>query len=724
MNMQSFVLPSYNSDIPHTAYSGFINSQVMDVDTEFKHLKKFNLNENEVIVDTSENRQLYFFSQPVTSVTITNDTIKSGNVGLASRGGNNFHILNGIELPNIEFKKILDQTLANRAHDANGEKYNKERGANKLFAIGKLRCQVNEKEMFLENVVIAATDKGSFISCKAPSKNSIPMYYIFNSSEDLDNMNVSSVTEEEFCQLFYPIASACTPTMEQLKINASGRQGANDFFEKLQSLFWNDKLPLAAELFNAIIQKGSDLEVVHIKNKISEKIHTKEKRQQIFISGALLAIKCNNLRALKDLMTGIPINANDSKGVPLLHHAILNERKEIIQFFLKEGADPFQKNKENISGYELACNNIPIFKLLIEGRKTDEWNRSFCLGIPPIIHAMATSNEALLKFLIEKKLHLITKFDGFPLIGLTITSGKIEFLQLLIDNGLSLDVTHNGIHLIFLAVQLGKPEIVQFFVDKCASLNVKDNNGLSPIQLADKQGNTEIKNILLKKTRHNGSVKPDETIKISQLAEAKAKRNGFVSVAKDYKNFLSSINENGIVPKVTPQIENKLLQVINIKHDLSDMVELVESGYVFSKEFYQKLLEIVLRNPNFKNSLSILDQGLVINQQQCNQWILKLIKLGRPDLIKGLGERGYALLNMNTIQNEILEEILCNQKKNKLVSTLIAAASAGLDVRRLPENCRIRIRSAITAILGDQPKILNMFDKLLHLDLLKESIFV
>lgn len=716
MNMQSFLLPTCHADIPHAAYLGFISPQVMDTDEELKHLRKLGLNENVVITDQSKKREIYFFSQPVLPVTLINERVDSSAIGLASRGGNNFHILNGLELPGVEFKTILDKTLANRSYDATGVRFHKEKGASKLFVMGKLRCQVNKRNILLENVVIAATDKGPFVACKTPD-NGYTGYYILNSREALDKMDFSEVTEDEFYQLFYPLALTCAPSVEQLKINTAGRQGANDFFGAFQKLFFHENITPATELLDAIVQKGSsDLEVINIRNKIHEEYRTKVKRHKVLISGIVLAIQCHNLSALKDLANSIDLNVKDSKGVPLLQHAILMENPEIIQFLLKGGADPYQKNKENISGYELASNNISIFKLLIEGRKIEEWNRPFCLGVSPICHAMATSNEPLLKFLIEKKLHLLTKFEGFPLIGLPISAGNIKFVKLLIANGLNLDVKHNGNHLIFLAIHQGNLENIQLFVDTCASLNVKDKNGLSPIQLADKLGKMEIKNILLKKTRHNGSVKLDEKLMSRLPAESKGIRSNFVFVAKDYQNFLSLINENDIKPTVSIEIENKLLQVLKLKQDLTDLVELVESGYMFSKEFYQKILHEVIMAPNFKSALFILDQGVVLSQQQCNQWILKLIKLGRSDLIKGLGERGYTLQNMNTTQNEILELILCNQKQNELILSLITAAAAGLDLRRLSEDSRKRIAMTIEDILKDQPKVLNMFDKLLHLE--------
>ncbi|MBA2368491.1 MAG: ankyrin repeat domain-containing protein [Candidatus Protochlamydia sp.] len=717
MNMQSFILPSYNPDIPHAAYSGFISLQAMDVDKELKQQKKNHIIENEVIVDRSEDRQFYFFSQSVAPVTLSNESIQTGRVGLASRGGNNFHIMNGLELPNIELSAIIQKTLANRAHHETEEISTKGSGANKLFAMGKLRCQVNNKNVCLENVIIAATDQGPFIACKAPYDR----YYVIDTSEDLNSLNFRAISEDEFCQLFYPVALACSPNLEQLKINAAGRQEAKDFFEKLQKLFWNEKLTLSAELYEAIIHKGYDLEVVHQKSKIFETCKNKEKRRQIILNGIIVAIKTQNLRALEDLMaSNIEIDARDEKGIPLFHHAIQSGNKEIVQFFLKCGANPNMQNSKKITGYELATSNIPILKLLIEGRRLDEWNIPFSLGRVPIDHAIVTSNEPLLNLLIEKKIHILTQLaSNFPLLYLPLLMGHQGFLKLLIENGLSVNDSYKGIPLIFYAIKKGNAEIVKLFVENGARLDVRDQENLSPLQRALKENNEEIENIIL-----FGAANLKSTKHRAKLANPKAS-NKYIFEAKDYMNFIKSIDGKETVAQVSREIENKLFKILVMEHDLSDFNELAESGYTFSQEFYQKIINVILKKPTyFKNSLSLLDYGFELPQQQCNQWILKLIKLGLSDQIKGLRERGHTMQNLSPLQEEILTEIFMDLPRDQLIASLLCATAAGLDVRTLGEISKIKIIMALTGTLKDQPKVLAMFDKLLHLDLRKEKLYV
>ncbi|MBA2367512.1 MAG: ankyrin repeat domain-containing protein [Candidatus Protochlamydia sp.] len=716
MNMQSFILPSYNADIPHAAYSGSICLQAMDIDEEFKQLKIHHGIEHKGIVDKSEDRQLYFFSQPVAPITLINESIQAGRVGLASRGGDNFHIIDGLELPHIQLKAIIDKTLTNRAHDATGEKKRKESGANKLFAIQKMRCKVNEKCMLLENVIIAATDKGPFIACKAPYDR----YYVINSFEDLDRMNFTPVSADEFCQSFYPIALACAPNIEQLKINTAGRQGANDFFGRLQKLFWNDQLPLTAELYEAIIQKRPELVVVHLKNKIYEKCN-REKRHQLILNGVIIAIKTNNLRAFEDLMAShLKVDAQDDNGVPLFHYAVQSGNKEIVQYFLKYGVDPKIENLSKITAYELASHNLPIFKLLIEGRRLEEWNIPFSCGMAPLGHALATLNEPLLNFLIDKKIHLYTHFkDNTPLLYLTIMMGHKGFVKLLIAKGFCLDDKFRGLPLIFHTIKTGNAEIVKLFVENGVNLNVKDLENFSPLQRALKQNNEEIENIIL-----FGNEKLHSTSR-NRLINPKELPSNYVSVAKDYMNFLISIDEKGTGIQPNREMENKFFKVLRMQSNLSDFIELAESGYIFSQEFYQEILNVILNKPTyFQNSLCILDYGFAPSQQQCNQWILKLIKLGRVDIIKGLDERSYSLQHMSPLQEEILVEILMDLPKEQLVSSLISAAAAGLNVRRLSENSKIKICMAVSGTLKDQPKAIALFDKILHLELLKEKLFV
>lgn len=682
-NMQSFLLPAYNPDIPNVAYSGFISPKIMDVDKEIRNLKELDF-ENDVFEDDAKDRILYFFSQPVLPITIINKTVQ-GIVALASRGGNNFHIINGLQLPNIEFKDIVDKTLANRAHPDKS-------GANKLFVIGRLSCKINGKSIDLKNVVIAAVGTGTFIACKVHNKG----YYIVNSTDDLDFINHSTVSEDKICRLLYSHALACAPSIEQLKINVAGRQGPDNFFEKLHQLVWKKRAPLQVQLFDLILQKGTDLELRRVKKKLLQ-----EKRELIVNEGVVFAIRSHYLGAVKELMSGLSINGKDSTGVPLLHHAILSGNESIIQFFLKEGADPFEKNQK-ISGYELASANIPIFKLLIEGREIHEWNRLFSLRWPPICHAMATSNIPFFNFLIEKKIHLITKMGDYPFIGFAVALGNIEFVKLLMDNGLSLDIKHNGIHLIFAALEKGSPELIQLFVDHCPNINVRNKEGLTPLELTQAKGQMELNSILHKFTRYNES--------INTVEESESK---FISIIKHYKNALSLF---GVEPKITPEMEDQLLKVLKMKGDLTDLVELCGCGYVFSQEFYQKIVLVLIGNPNFKHSLRVLDLGGKLTQQQCNQWILNLIRYGRSDLIKELKERGYELQQMTIEQKLVVEKILIGPDKNALISSLMAAVEAGLDLRKLANGSQLKIASHLSDRLKDMPDVLDMLSKLLHLE--------
>jgi ankyrin repeat protein len=478
-NMQSFILPNPNPNVPHTIYSGFKSSQVMDVDKDFKNLRRLTNTDGIIkIADEDKHRCLYFLSRPIMPAIIRNE-VNSGDVGLASRGGNNFHILKGLELPKIEFITLVDQTLKNRSYDPSGIKFDKEMGANKLFVLENLKCLVDGKSFSFDRVVIAGTEKGPFVACQAPDGG----YYMLKSREDWDKLNFIPVSEEDFALALYLAVLACTPSIEQLERNTAGQQRIKDYHKHLQGLFSDVKLSVLEDFFEATALTTSrfDLKI----DRIFRNFNDSEARQNILFQAALFAIKNDNLAALEDLLnSGVDVNAEDSEKVPLFHHAIKQGNQETIEFFIKSGVTITHRSMS----IAFCANHKQIFDLLRNKFKEKAFKKPTVIKPDVILNSKIREPKSL-------PLPITNEVDAAVF---AIKTQNIETLKHLLDNVVDVNAEDaDGQLLLHHAVLQGNEKIIKIILKKNVDLLKRNKNHETAFFLAAK--NLAIMELLLNK---------------------------------------------------------------------------------------------------------------------------------------------------------------------------------------------------------------------------------
>ncbi len=153
------------------------------------------------------------------------------------------------------------------------------------------------------------------------------------------------------------------------------------------------------------------------------------------------AVKFNNLPALKRIVaTGkVDINAECKahfKKTPLII-AIEEEHLEIIDYLLKNGADPMLKDwteKTAINHTVFLKNPKPVCKLLIEYGANLEYNDYF--GQTPLMHAVKLEKYIAAKAYIElgANVNAVGKYGDTPL-SLAVKEESIPLIELLIENG-------------------------------------------------------------------------------------------------------------------------------------------------------------------------------------------------------------------------------------------------------------------------------------------------
>jgi ankyrin repeat protein len=101
----------------------------------------------------------------------------------------------------------------------------------------------------------------------------------------------------------------------------------------------------------------------------------------------------------------------------------------------------------------------------------------------------------VVRYLIEEeKVDVHCKKFGFPAVCWAASSGRQQVIKYLVSVGANVNTQDkpHGWNALHRAVLFGQLETVQLLISLGCDFNAKDNDGLTPIQLAQEQGTKEI----------------------------------------------------------------------------------------------------------------------------------------------------------------------------------------------------------------------------------------
>jgi len=125
----------------------------------------------------------------------------------------------------------------------------------------------------------------------------------------------------------------------------------------------------------------------------------------------------------------VDVNAFTMQCNTPLHYAACNGNEKMVETLLKHGADPNIPNKENDLPIHLAClrGAIDTVKLLCLNKSNMDWRNKN--NMSPLYNAVLSTNEELIKFLLNKY-----KFSiDTDLFNVAIRSGNINIIKIIID---------------------------------------------------------------------------------------------------------------------------------------------------------------------------------------------------------------------------------------------------------------------------------------------------
>ncbi|MHA7822176.1 ankyrin repeat domain-containing protein [Chryseobacterium arthrosphaerae] len=220
-----------------------------------------------------------------------------------------------------------------------------------------------------------------------------------------------------------------------LKYNELGLAVKSNNLKRVQQLLQNGAdIEIAGEddfnaygaLYVAVVAGNGEMIKLIIKNKANVNPIINDEGYTLMIA-AIQSGKISTVRTL--IHSGTKINAvNDIEGnkkfVPLLE-AIINEQSDIFKLLIDSGADPFEKNFENISAFDYAKEHNVSFLSLFNDRKHD--NKEDTVIVEGIYKNDCKSETGLIILDAENAYLDLMTHDGYVRLVMAIKNNDIFF---------------------------------------------------------------------------------------------------------------------------------------------------------------------------------------------------------------------------------------------------------------------------------------------------------
>jgi len=189
---------------------------------------------------------------------------------------------------------------------------------------------------------------------------------------------------------------------------------------------------------------------------------------------------------------GTDVNVKNNEGLTPLHYAAREGHKEIVELLLAHGAGV------NIGGadynrtaaeFAMWSNHTEIVQLLV----------SKGADISPLHFALYMKDEAKARSLIEggADVNKRTPYGTTPL-DRAVGAGLKNIIKLLIDKGADANAKDNWDWTPLHSAVYSSKDIVELLIARGANINAKDGDGRTPLWYAEKEGYTEIAELLRK----------------------------------------------------------------------------------------------------------------------------------------------------------------------------------------------------------------------------------
>nr|XP_054774562.1 ankyrin-3-like [Lytechinus pictus] len=201
-----------------------------------------------------------------------------------------------------------------------------------------------------------------------------------------------------------------------------------------------------------------------------------------------------DLDTLRHLLhKGFDINSCFGKGWTPLDYAIQNDKCEVIDYLLTNGAN--HCNEEGPIYMASRLGHLDAVKVLIS--RGISVNAESHRGQIPLHAASATGRIQVVKILIENGSDLNkTDIDGSTPLHAAVQNGHLEVVNYLMRKG-AIDIKNRGMTSLYTAAQSGHLDIVDLLLSNGFDLNEEDDTGCIPLHAAAASGSLKIVEMLI-----------------------------------------------------------------------------------------------------------------------------------------------------------------------------------------------------------------------------------
>ena len=201
------------------------------------------------------------------------------------------------------------------------------------------------------------------------------------------------------------------------------------------------------------------------------------------------------------------VNMVDNLGWTALHHSARNGSYELIEFFIKMGADIHLKTNDGQNCFHIAARfeHLNLCKTLIDIHNFDV-DMTNSMGWTVLHFSAQSGSHDLIDFFVKKGVNVLLETRaGNNSLHIAASNGHLSLCETLITKyKLDVKMTDNdGWTALSFAAENGSYELIEFFVEKKIDIYQKTNDGKNCLHIAASKGHFNLCKTLIEKINFN-----------------------------------------------------------------------------------------------------------------------------------------------------------------------------------------------------------------------------
>lgn len=492
-NLATWFLPSHSKETPKTSKIVAAARDLFDADEYSKQLQAQGI-KHSPDWQLKSNFSICLLSR--SSIPAVLHSTSHTPLAFMSKGANSHHVIKGLDIPNQEFEKLIENTLNifQKNRDPNEpilEQFSK------LFLFGFIQCHYKNKPVQLNHVVINLKPNMRTVMFQLPHDNYYTVWHYAFSASAMKWVKTAKTHYNHpdiAMQFIYKAIAMSTPKKRMLDQTACGKDSNSEFFEHLNTLFWNQAVPTSALLFQSILNNAqvfykNDSNVLCKKStfdaaldKIREELSDKENHS---IAKIVLASATEFAAHLKK--THLVERLKNPCLFPLLESIILNQTSKADELITTKPWLIAESDLEdqNPLQWAIKLKNDLVIQALVKSQKIDE---------SILIDALDQTNIKTFDLLLNQYVPTSAKAE-FALLEKASRLDRVDIVELLLKKGVAKKYWNE---LLADAVRNGKHAIIPLFAT-LSSLSLQQiyPNGKSFLTFAVANNDLQMVQVLL-----------------------------------------------------------------------------------------------------------------------------------------------------------------------------------------------------------------------------------